>query len=433
MSSSKILLALVFLAVVTPGSVQAQQPAAASESPSALTGSVTGFVYYGETRLPARFAEINIVPIPSEAAVAPAKNPSIPPGVPQQRDRGVQRVYGTSGMDGSFRLDGVPAGDYLVAALKPGYITPGAAAAMDFSLSEDQLKSLIASLPQVHVGAGQTASVSLTLRRGAVIAGRMQFADGSPVIGAMVGCESIDSVLRLENLLRPENRGKVVSPRQEALQSLSSSQDLPQRALTTDDEGRYRIFGLPPGKYLVSTTMAMDHGSERVIMNDGSNPHTIGREHAFPEMIPVYAPATFRRKDAKVFEIHGEEQIADADLTLDPNGLHTLRGKVLAADDRHAPFTLIWLKEDGAKEAPRLVESEDDGTFRVNYLPSGTYTLEITSSDVPNLTNSADGPNEPRAYKMVKLTAAIGDHDVVLDDVLLTPLKRGEKDTESLF
>ena len=44
---------------------------------------------------------------------------------------------------GSFRL-GVPEGNYLVAAGKPGYITPGAAAAMDFSLSEDQLESLIA-------------------------------------------------------------------------------------------------------------------------------------------------------------------------------------------------------------------------------------------------------------------------------------------------
>jgi hypothetical protein len=200
--------------------------------------------------------------------------------MPQQRDRRVQRVYGTSGMDGSFRLDGVPEGDYLVAALNPGYITPGAAAAMDFSLSEDQIKSIIASLPQVQVGAGRTANVSLTLHRGAVIAGRMQFADGSPVIGAMVGCESIDSVRRLESALRPENRAKVVSPRQEALQSLSSPQHLPQGAPTTDDEGRYRIFGLPPGKYIVSTMVAMDHSSERVVMNDGSNPHTVGREQA---------------------------------------------------------------------------------------------------------------------------------------------------------
>jgi hypothetical protein len=419
-----------FLAILSPGSAHPQPSAVVPESPSALTGSVTGFVYYAETRLPVRLAEINIVPIPSEADVAPAKNQPIPPGVPQQRDRRVQRVYGTSGMDGSFRLDGVPEGDYLVAALKPGYITPGAAATMDFSLSEDQLKSLIASLPQVHVGAGQTASVSLTLHRGAVIAGRMQFADGSPVIGAMVGCESIDSVRSLESALRPENRGKVVSPRQEVLQSLSSSQDLPRRALTTDDEGRYRVFGLPPGKYLVSTMMALDHSSERVVMNDGSNIHTVGREHAYPEIIPVFAPATFRRKDAKVFEIRGDEQIADADLTIDQNGLHTLRGRVLAAGDHHAPTTIIRLKEEGAEEIPRFVEIEDDGTFQVNYLPSGSYTLQITSSDVRDPANSAAQPTE---YKTVKLTAVVGDQDVVLDDLLLVPLKPGEKNPDFLF
>jgi hypothetical protein len=429
MNRSKSFLVLVFLAILPLSSAHPQQPAPVPESPSALTGSVTGFVYYAETRLPARFAEINIVPIPSEAEVAPVKDQPIPPGVPQQRDRHVQRVSGTSGMDGRFRLDGVPAGDYLVAALKPGYITPGAAAAMDWSLSENQLKSLIASLPQVHVGAGQTASVSLTLHRGAVIAGRMQFADGSPVIGAIVGCESIDSVSRLENALRPENRGKVASPRQEALQLLASSQSVGPKFLT-DDEGRYRIFGLPPGKYLVSTMMFLNHSSERVVMSDGSNPHTMGREHMYPEMMPVYAPATFRRKDAKVFEIRGDEQIADANLIIDPNGLHTLRGRVLAAYDHHAPTTIIRLKEEGAKEVPRFVEIEDDGNFQVNYLPSGSYTLQITSSDVPDPANSAAQPTE---YKMVELTAVVADQDVLLDDVLLVPLKPGEKNRFDLL
>jgi hypothetical protein len=431
MSRSKPFLVFAFLAILSPGSAHPQQPAPVPESSSALTGSVTGFVSYGETRLPARFAEINIVPIPSEADMAPAKDQPIPPGVPQQRDRRVNSVNGTSGMDGSFRLDGVPAGDYLVAALKHGYIAPGAAAAMDFSLSEDQIKSLIASLPQVHVGAGETASVTLTLRRGAVIAGRIQFADGSPAIGATVGCESIDSYERLENAQRPENRAKTTSPRQAALQSLSSSRQLPQRALATDDEGRYRIFGLPPGKYLVSTTMAMDHSSGRIVMNDGTNPHPVGREHMYPEMIPVYAPATFRRKDAKVFEIRGDEQIADADLTIDPNGLHTLRGRVLAADDHHAPTTLIFLKEAGAEVAPRFVEIEDDGTFQVNYLPSGSYTLQINSHDLPD--PAANSAAQPVQYKTIKLTAVVGDQDVVLDDVLLVPLKPGEKNPDFLF
>lgn len=429
MSRPKPFLVLGFLAILRLSSAPAQQPVPIPEGPSALTGSVTGFVYDAETQLPMRFAEINIVPIPRETDVAPIKNQGMPPGVPQQRALRVQRVSGTSGIDGSFRVDGVPAGDYLVAALKPGYITPGATTAMDWSLSEDQLKSLIASLPQVHVGAGQTASVSLTLHRGAVISGRMQFADGSPVIGAWVGCESIEETQRLETALRPENRGKVASPRQEALQSLAALQSVRPKFLT-DDEGRYRIFGLPPGKYLVSTMMFLDHSPGHVVMNDGSSPHTVGREHMFPEAIAVYAPRTFRHKDAKVFEVHGEEQITDADLTIDTSSLHNLRGKVLAGEDRHAPFTMIRLKEDGAPMFIRLVEIEDDGSFQVNYLPPGSYTLEITSRDVPDQTNPAVQPTE---YKTVKLTVVVADQDVVLDDVLLVPLKRGERNSDLTF
>jgi hypothetical protein len=210
---------------------------------------------------------------------------------------------------------------------------------------------------------------------------------------------------------------------------LASSQGVRPNFLT-DDEGRYRIFGLPPGKYLVSTMMALDHSSGRVVMNDGSNSHTVGREHMYPEMIAVFARETFRRKDAKVFEIRGDEQIADADLTIDPNGLHTLRGRVLAAYDHHAPTTFIRLKEEGAKEVPRFVEIEDDGKFQVNYLPSGSYTLQIISSDVPDPANSAAQPTQ---YKTVKLTAVVGDQDVVLDDVLLVPLKPGERNPEFVF
>ena len=429
MSRSKQFLVLSFLAILPLSSAHPQQPAPVPESLSALTGSVTGFVYDAETGLPLRLAEINITPIPSETDVEPVQNQPIPPGGPQQRDRHVQRVFGTSGMDGSFRLDGVPADDYLVAALKPGYITPGASAAMDWSLSEDQVKSLVASLPHVHIGAGQTASVSLTLHRGAVITGRMQFADGSPVIGTWVGCESIESAQHLETALRPENRGKVPSPRQQALQSLASSQGVRPKILT-DDEGRYRISGLSPGKYLVSTMMFMDHSPGRVVMDDGSSPQSTGREHMFPDAIGVYAPATFRRKDAKVFEIHGEEQIADADLTIDPSSLHSLRGKVLAAGARPASFTMIRLKEDGDSLASRVVDIEDDGTFQINYLPSGTYTLEITSNDVPDMTTSAAQPME---YKTVKLTAVVGDQDLVLGDVLLVALKPGEENPEFTF
>ncbi len=424
MSHSKPCLVLALLMILSHGSVRPQTPVALPESSPALTGTVTGSVYDEGTHLPVRFAAINFVPIPSQADVAPGNRPTTS-GKPQQRVRAVQRVEGASGMDGSFRLN-VPEGDYFVEALKPGYINPGAAAATDFSLSEDQLKSLVASLSQVHVDAGGIASVSLTLHRGAVITGRIRYADGSPAIGVAVGCEAIDSAEHLERALSSGDRGKVPSPLQQALISLAS-QDLSQK-LTTDDQGRYRIFGLSAGKYLVSTIMFMTHSAGRVVMNDGS----MGWQNQFPEMVSVYAPATFRRKDAKVFEIHGDEQVSDADLTVDPSGVHTLKGRLLAADDHLSSSTMIRLKEAGTKAlASRLVGIEVDGTFQIDYLPAGSYTLLISAfGDQDPATPSVQSAE----YKWVELTAVIAGQDVLLNDVLLVPLKPGEhNDFSKLF
>jgi hypothetical protein len=82
------------------------------------------------------------------------------------------------------------------------------------------------------------------------------------------------------------------------------------------------------------------------------------------------------------------------------------------------------LKEDGAKEVGRFVEIEEDGSFQINYLPSGSDTLEVNATD---RFDSPGGPEKIRYDKTVKLPVVVGEHDAVLDDVLLNALKPGEK------
>ena len=144
-------------------------------------------------------------------------------------------------------------------------MTPGASTELD--ASEDQLKSLAASLPAVHVASGQVASVNLTLHRGAVISGRMRFADGSPAIGAGVEWEPFESIFFRAGYR--DYRNKVLSPLAEALQSFVSVLDSSRKAVS-DDEGRFRIYGLPPGKYVVSTIIGLNHGAGQIIMEGGS-------------------------------------------------------------------------------------------------------------------------------------------------------------------
>jgi hypothetical protein len=406
----------VVLAIFYVPLTRAQQPVAVPEHHSGLTGSIVGYVY-DERELPVRFAEIRLIPRSNEVDPAQVENQTATSG----QEPHLSSVRWVSGIDGSFRVDGVPTGDYFAGALMAGYVTSGTLAATAIATG-DQLKRMIASMPAVHSAAGQVASVNLTLHHGAVITGRVRFADGSPAIGLKVQWELAERDLAIESIrmARP-------SPLQETLQAFECCTQHPQ-GTETDDEGRYRIFGLSPGKYIVSTTIASQVGSG-VMMSDGSGPGSSGRVHPYPETTMVYEPGVFRRKDAKVFEIRGDEEVRDADLKIDPSGLHTVTGKVLAGEDRHVPSqAMIRLQEDG-KDTDRLVMIEDDGSFQIDYVPSGSYTLEVMGApDMTIPTSPTDFSEVLRNYKMAKVTVEVGEHDVVLDELVLIVLKPGEKE-----
>jgi hypothetical protein len=399
------------LCLFAAASAHSQQPP--EPKPLAHTGSVDGYVTFAETRLPARFAEIRLVPKPTDTPASPT--PDLPAqNVPaQDQTTGdqpqphVSVVSGISDMEGRFHLEGIPAGDYLAAALMPGFAGPGIDPATN--PTDEQLKPIIASLPTVRVSEGQTATVNLTLHRGGVITGRVLYSDGSPATGIQVSYQA--SVLATFSQISMRR----ISPLVQTMLTFISRGQVDHSA-KTDDFGRYRIFGLSPGKYVVVTALASQRFPSRVTMNDGTGFGGASPNRAY-EFTTVYAPGVFRRTDARVFEIRGDEEITDADLKLDPSGLHNVKGRVLAGEDRHVPSqAMIWIKENG-KPLDRMSTLEPDGSFEVDYLPSGTYTLQIFGTDMQPLPQ----------YQMADQAVIVETQDVTLGEVVLVALKPGEK------
>jgi hypothetical protein len=124
----------------------------------------------------------------------------------------------TTDKEGRFQMNNLPDGRYYLVPLAPAYFAP----------SEDRM---IASGKPVTLTKGETLEgIELKLILGGVITGRVTTAGGQPVIGREIYTRATD-------------------PR--ALQQLPVMSAGGSR-FRTDDRGVYRIYGLPPGRFIVS-------------------------------------------------------------------------------------------------------------------------------------------------------------------------------------
>jgi hypothetical protein len=153
---------------------------------------------------------------------------------------GVRKCTEPSGR--KLRDSRCPTGDYIVVAMMDGYVVPISTPVGkdDADDTEVSLDDRLPRSPVAHVAAKQTTQVDVTMARGGVISGRVLFDDRTPVVQASIQVQ----LAKWKNL----NEGPVLS---QQLSKLVGG----QYKGTTDDQGRYRIAGLEPGKYRVLTTI----------------------------------------------------------------------------------------------------------------------------------------------------------------------------------
>jgi hypothetical protein len=328
--------------------------ATAQSSAKPGNGTVTGHVYCADTNAPARMARVRLESA-NDPQLHEGRNPN------PSSDMPVGGIVQTA-IDGSFVIPNVPPGRYYVVPALPGYLSPRLNAEDD----DDALRAAATGqppviIPKVDVQADQAASIDVRLERGAAVSGTIRFDDGSPAVGIHIG------------LVR-------IGQRKE---KTSNSEDVGVRGNeTTNDLGRYRISGEREGEYMVEALLS--HVDLVPTANRGT-PFS----DTLRSVLIVYSGDATRKSAAASFKLSPGEERTGEDITLPLGKLHTISGVVTAAGDGH-PINSgnLALMSPEDKELVTDAEISSDGTFHIEAVPEGSYTLRILGAhDTMNISS----------------------------------------------
>jgi hypothetical protein len=366
---------LVLGFILNPISGFAQPSPSSSAAPPA---QVSGRVVCGDTGQPARFASVQLIaeqpnkdPLIDPAAMG--KNPDFQKAMAQAMTAMMKgsNLSTITGLDGSFSLDKVPPGTYYVVAQLPGYVSPLTQFSMMERMKADNatLKAIKESAEKIVLTPNQPAHVDLRIERGASISGVVRYDDGSPAPGV--------NPLLLK--LQDDGKWKPMGPG--ALM-----------AAATDDRGRYRIYGIEAGKYAVKAALP----TTQATVGLGGGAGGVSLHMNMGDALEVYSGGALREKDVKPVEVGPGADVDGVDIIFPLDNLHTVSGSVVTKADGHAVNAgMITLLDPDGKTTVRTTMVEQDGTFRLNYIPEGQYVLHAAGASDMDQGSMPGGPANP--------------------------------------
>ena len=340
------LAALVCLAA--GGGVLAQERNATQ--PRGLT-TVSGHVYCADTNAPARLAKVMLQPVDVIDSMTADANKRM-----STHGEAVETL-----LDGSFSIAHVAPGTYYVLAAQPGYVSPLASMYLEEAkppAAKDESAKKAPKATQITVDPDLPVSVNVTIERGAAVSGTVLYDDGSPASGI-----GVHLLIRRKG----EWANIPVTP-------LDSSHFF----AITDDQGHYRISGLPPAEYLLEASLYL---SKMTYRSDGHG--TSGTSISSGDSLDVYAGGNTRRKDATPFTLVAGEQNGGEDIEIPLSKLHTVRGKIEAARDGHElnGGSLTLLHADDKSNAAHAEVNKDDNSYVFNFVAEGDYILHVDEAE----------------------------------------------------
>jgi uncharacterized protein (DUF2141 family) len=279
---------------------------------------------------------------------------------------------------GRFVFEHLPAGRYTITAEKPAFVKtfhgsrrPGRGPAMPIALADGQ----------------KLTNLSVKLIRGGVIAGTIVDAQGGPLVSAQVSVLQPVFVSGERRLVDPPG---------------------PVQRATTDDRGRYRIFGLPPGEYTVrtggssvytgdirATTAEEIEQATRELRSpatgasSGSSTTPVERRAPAIQQMSAYFPGVADAADAQFFTLDAGEERAGVNLRTTLARASRVDGMSVGPNGQPLQNVLIGIANASTGSlwsSPGIVRPGPDGRFTLPGMTPARWVLfgrgsETTASD----------------------------------------------------
>ena len=299
-----------------------QTPTAPVQQRDLGKASIEGVITSSGSGQPLERAQVQLIRIvaPPQAA-APAVPPTPPVPIPP-----VVTVN-----DGKFIFEAEP-GQYRLRVQRNGFAT-----------QEYGQRVIAGPGTVINLSAGQAMKdVTFKMIAGGVVTGRVRDSKGDPVAGVQV------------SLMR------------------SVYNTFGQRTLTTsgggttDDRGEYRIFWVPPGRYVLSVSSA---STTIIVLVFNQN---VLADRIFPT---TYYPGTTDASRAVTLEVQPGNELTGIDIVVNPPVSYRVRGRLVDSATGQPPKTAsVTLSPRQQTETTGIVFSSSIGNT-TTYNPNGTFEI----------------------------------------------------------
>ena len=326
---------VIALALATAAQTPPRDVRPAASPPPTGSAAISGVVVTAESGAPVRLAYVVII----------------------GASTGTLRVTSTDG-NGHFGFVSLAADRYVIGASKAPFL--GAVAGAK--------RPARSGAPIALADGQQIGDVTIRLPLGAAIAGTVTDERGQPGANVAVTVQQ----RRMQNGERT-----LVS--------------VPSGNVTTDERGRYRIYGLPPGEYVVAAMRFGGQPSVRVL-TDGAVDDALRTGRVAPGSVvdptvrygPVFFPGTARASDASPIVLAAGEERQSVDFRLELVRTARVEGTVTTSDGQPLTRGVVMIgtaSPESVMQSSMATGFSADGHFVLPTLGPGSYIVIARSLD----------------------------------------------------